>query len=64
MKFVKIGDTYYNSVVLGSVFEKEDEEGTKYFAEVLGGQKIELTEEEYNEIKAINSDSDNTDAQE
>ena len=59
MKFVKIGETYYNDVVLGSVFEKEYEEGTKYFVEILGGQRMEITEEEYNEIKSLDNDADN-----
>ena len=50
MKFVKIGNTYYNTALIGWVTSKEIEGETKYFAQFIGGREQEITQTEYENI--------------
>ena len=56
MAFIQIGSKYYNEISIGKVYTtvKMDEETQQeimlYHAEYLGGQDIDLTEEEYNNL--------------
>lgn len=56
MNFIKIGEEYYNELVISKVFTKAEinsstgEEETHYFASMLGGVVVELTQEEYNDL--------------
>lgn len=56
MAFIQIGNEYYNEVALGKLFtttkmdEETQQEITLYYVQYLGGQDVELTQEEYNKI--------------
>ena len=56
MGFVLLGGVYYNRLALGKTYiktyidEETQAETVKYFVETLGGQEIEITEEEYNSL--------------
>ena len=53
MKFVKIGNVYYNTALIGWVMSKEDEQNIiHYFVQFIGGSSQEITEEEFNNIIA------------
>lgn len=54
MKFVKIGNTYYNTATIAWVSSEVIEGETKYFVQFLGGNCQEITEEEYYDILGIN----------
>ena len=50
MKFVKIGDKYYNTALIGWAMAKEFDGGTRYYIQFIGGAQQEITEEEFNSI--------------
>jgi hypothetical protein len=54
MAFIQLGNDYYNEYTLGKAFtiidNSGEEEITKYFVQTLGGQDIEITQEEYNDL--------------
>ena len=50
MKFVRIGDIYYNTALIGYVTFKIDQGVTKYYVQFIGGRQQEITEEEFNAI--------------
>lgn len=54
MAYIKIGENYYNELALAKLYTvsttSDGTETTQYFVQTLGGQTIELTQEEYNSI--------------
>lgn len=54
MAFIQLGNDYYNEFALAKAFTIEVSDGeleeTKYFVQTLGGQDIEITQEEYNDL--------------
>ena len=56
MSFIQIGEEYYNNLSIGKLYiktvvdEETEAETAKYFMETTGGQEVELTAEEFNEL--------------
>ena len=54
MAFIQIQNKYYNDALIGKLYtidiEQGGEEVTKHFLQYLGGQDIEITQEEYNSL--------------
>lgn len=51
MKFVKIGNKYYNTALIGWTVAVDVEGTMKYFVQFVGGRQQEITYEEYMEIR-------------
>ena len=50
MKFVLLGDSYYNTALIGSATAVEVDGETHYFVQFIGGDKKEITEAEFNSV--------------
>ena len=54
MAFIQIQNKYYNDSLIGKLYtidvEQDGEMETKYFLQYIGGQNVEITQEEYNSL--------------
>ena len=51
MDYIQVGEEFFNKFAIGRLFTEdvliEEETVTKYFAEMIGGQVLEITEEQF-----------------
>ena len=54
MEFIQVGDEFFNQFAIGRLFTEdvvvEEDTITKYFAEMIGGQVIEITQTQFDEL--------------